>query len=114
MQGFMASQRGAYQTSRSTSGFGSFADQNTRGRVDPGAAGASSLFGGLLGALLNGGLQAGRGQSAGSGLDDLFGGGGLGQLFGGQGGFGWGTPPQQQPRARGGNPPAPVGPSEIV
>jgi hypothetical protein len=87
LSGFMGAQRGAYGTTRSNQGFQDQQTQ-TQGRVDPGAAGASSLLGGLFSALLSGGLSAGRGEPAQSpGLGELFGGaGGLGQLFGGGGG----------------------------
>lgn len=91
--GFMASQRGAMGTARQSSGFGNFADRQTQGRVDPGAAGASSMLGSLFNSLLSGGLSASRREPARSeGISSLFDVGGLGSLFGsgGQGG-------QQQP-----------------
>ncbi len=117
MQGFMASQRGTYQTTKANSGFGRFSDQQTQGRVDPGAAGASSVLGGLLGSLLSGGLRSGRGeQQPSSGLDQLFR-GGLGQLFGGLGGFGGGGNVGGQQRQRGGDPNDPqakLGATEVV
>ena len=91
LSGFMASQRGALGTTRQNSGFGKAADQPTQGRVDPGAAGATSILGSLFGSLLSGGLSAGRGEQARTpGLGDLFGGGGLGDLFGGGGAGGGG------------------------
>lgn len=113
---FMASQRGAYQTSSADKGFGSAASKSTKGRVDPGAAGASSILGGLLDSLLGGGLQAGRGeQPSKPGLGDLLGGSGLDELFGGL--LGGGTQQrqqQQQQRPRGQEPRAPLGPTEII
>ena len=87
-KGYMASQRGAFGTTGSESGFGSSSGRNTRGQVDPGAAAASSLLGSLFNSLLSNGLKAGSGNRLpSSGLEDLF--GGLGGLGGMQ---------QQQPR----------------
>ncbi|HYF64102.1 MAG TPA: DAK2 domain-containing protein [Herpetosiphonaceae bacterium] len=118
LSAFMASQRGALGTTRQSEGFGQASGKQTQGRVDPGAAGASSILGSLFGSLLSGGLSAGRGEQPrtpglgdlfGGGLGDLFGGGGgglggLGGLFGGgatgggsTGGFGTGAEPQARP-----------------
>lgn len=120
MQGFFASQRGAYGTSRQNTGFGSFTDRDTGGRVDPGAAAGSSLLGGLLGSLLSGGLGAGRGEQPRSpGLGELFGGGGLGELLGGAGGLGglgelFGGGGGGSSRGSTGEPRAKIGPSETI
>ncbi|WP_110520007.1 DAK2 domain-containing protein [Herpetosiphon llansteffanensis] len=133
MDGYKASQRGAYGTSQQGSGFGQFGNNDTSGKVDPGAAGASSLLGSLLQTLLANGLSAGRGEpSKTSGFEELFGGGrqqqqppqqqqpqggygdalgGLGdlfgQLFGGGGGMFGGQPQQQQRPSSGGDDPKP-------
>ncbi|KPL88140.1 DAK2 domain-containing protein [Herpetosiphon geysericola] len=133
MDGYKASQRGAYGTSQQGSGFGLFGNNDTSGKIDPGAAGASSLLGSLLQTLLANGLSAGRGEpSKTSGFEELFGGGqqqqqppqggggygdplgglgGLGdlfgQLFGGGGGMFGGQPQQQQRPNSGGDDPKP-------
>ncbi|MCA0353746.1 MAG: dihydroxyacetone kinase subunit L [Chloroflexi bacterium] len=142
MDGYKASQRGAYGTTQQGSGFGQFGNNDTSGKVDPGAAGASSLFGSLLQTLLANGLSAGRGEpSKTSGFEELFGGGqpqqsqqpqqqqpqggygdalgGLsdlfGQLFGGGGLFG-GQPqqPQQRPSSRGDDPQPRLRDQEVI
>ncbi len=105
MEGLLNLRRGANSTAGSGRGYGSQSGRDTRGQIDPGAAGAASLLEGLFGALLSGALSQGGGglgglgggQSAqqepeptpGRGLGDLIGG-----IIGGQ------PQPQPQPQPR--------------
>lgn len=56
--------RGANSTSRSSRGYGKGESRDTRGEIDPGAAGAASLLEGLFGALLQSAVR-GQGNPAG-------------------------------------------------
>ena len=92
--------------------------QNTQhdGQMDPGAASAVNVIGGIIAALapsliggLLGGQQQGQAQGGGGGgLGGLLGGGGLGGLLGGQqqgqGGYGTNAPPQYAPPQGGADP----------
>jgi len=67
----LETRRGATGTARSSTGYGRDAGRDTRGEVDPGAAGAASLLEGLLGALLQ---SAVRSQAGGTGAQGKYGG----------------------------------------
>jgi dihydroxyacetone kinase-like protein len=60
LEGLMGLRRGATGTARSSRGFGRGSGRDTKGQLDPGAAGAATLLEGLFGALLNGALRQGQ------------------------------------------------------
>lgn len=67
----LEARRGATGTASASTGYGRAAGRDTRGEIDPGAAGTASLLEGLLGALLQSAL---RGQAGGAGAPGKYGG----------------------------------------
>ncbi|MCX7791719.1 MAG: dihydroxyacetone kinase subunit L [Chloroflexaceae bacterium] len=69
LSALLEARRGATGTASASTGYGRGAGRDTRGEIDPGAAGAASLLEGLLGALLQ---SAMRGQAGGAGAPGKY------------------------------------------
>ncbi|NJN19280.1 MAG: dihydroxyacetone kinase subunit L [Oscillochloris sp.] len=57
LSALLSVRRGSFNTAGSEQGHGRASDRNTKGEIDPGAAGAASLLEGLFGALLQSALK---------------------------------------------------------